>query len=264
MTLHLNADDLVKLLTPQAYMEVHDAAQAEYEAATPADFRYSATALRRAVDVGINAAWNRRAAMQDGAPTNERRTLASSPAMAGLNDGRLENPAPVDGAADRLVIALEMLRDKHSSPTGTDEQCGAWDMAQRLIGVVRNYSSTLATPTPAVAEDRLSRRYSELKVWAKEVLFAADKRPKNRSLMANAILGLRGALERLEALSPEPMAQSGSAVDEGMREALTRLLDAARVVQAKGATIGFQWAALAVAIGRANAALNPKHEEGVK
>lgn len=39
-------------------------------------------------------------------------------------------------------------------------------------------------------------------------------------------------------------------------EALEQLLKAARTVQAKGAVTGFQWTALAAAIGKASAALN--------
>jgi hypothetical protein len=40
---------------PSTYQRVHDAAIAAYEAATPKDYRYSAVALRRAVDAAFKA-----------------------------------------------------------------------------------------------------------------------------------------------------------------------------------------------------------------
>jgi hypothetical protein len=40
---------------PVEYQRVHDTAVAAYEAAVPADYRYSALALRKAVDAAIAA-----------------------------------------------------------------------------------------------------------------------------------------------------------------------------------------------------------------
>lgn len=45
----------VRVTDPEQYRKVHDAAIAAYEAATPPDYRYSATALRRAVDAAFAA-----------------------------------------------------------------------------------------------------------------------------------------------------------------------------------------------------------------
>lgn len=59
-------------LTPAAYREIHDAAVAAYEAATPVDYRYSALALRKAVDAALNAAAAIRALKSDPAPSPER------------------------------------------------------------------------------------------------------------------------------------------------------------------------------------------------
>ncbi|TBY60189.1 hypothetical protein E0H46_31980 [Rhizobium leguminosarum bv. viciae] len=39
----------------EEYRRIHDIAAAAYEAATPVDYRYSALALRKAVDAAINA-----------------------------------------------------------------------------------------------------------------------------------------------------------------------------------------------------------------
>jgi len=47
-------------------------------------------------------------------------------------------------------IAQEM-RDKHSSPTGDQYTCGAWDMAQRIIG-------KLTAPSPAETNRRVPER----------------------------------------------------------------------------------------------------------
>lgn len=45
----------VKELPFEEYRRIHDIAAAAYEAATPVDYRYSALALRKAVDAAISA-----------------------------------------------------------------------------------------------------------------------------------------------------------------------------------------------------------------
>lgn len=45
----------VKVKVPAEYRRIHDVAAAAYEAATPVDYRYSALALRKAVDAAIAA-----------------------------------------------------------------------------------------------------------------------------------------------------------------------------------------------------------------
>lgn len=61
--------------------------------------------------------------------------------------------------------------------------------------------------------------------------------------------------DRTWSYAPPPASPTPSQ-DGVVTDALKRLLDAARKVQAKGAVTGFQWTELALAIGRARAALN--------
>lgn len=56
--------------SPDLYRTVHDAATAVYEASTPADYRYSASALRQAVDAGIRAALAPRATPPSPSPSS--------------------------------------------------------------------------------------------------------------------------------------------------------------------------------------------------
>lgn len=44
-------------------------------------------------------------------------------------------------AAEPLIAEFERMRDKHSTPSGTQYEEGQWDMAQRLIGIARKFSS---------------------------------------------------------------------------------------------------------------------------
>lgn len=92
-----------------AYREMHDAAIAAYEAAVPADYRYSATALRRAVDAAI--AYRTLPVTDEGVVTEEmvKAALNASPytsavAVRHFLDARKEDKETIMRAA--LTAAL--------------------------------------------------------------------------------------------------------------------------------------------------------------
>ena len=76
-------------LEEAAYREIHDAAVAAYEAATPVDYRYSALALRKAVDAALNAALAIRALKSDAPPAPEPRPFTFADPAAQLQHERL-------------------------------------------------------------------------------------------------------------------------------------------------------------------------------
>lgn len=90
----------VKALPFEEYRRIHDIAAAAYEAATPVDYRYSALALRKAVDAAINAL-----TLKDdpGNGEAERLTRLTRPIIG------IENRTPLevfDIMADRIRAAL--------------------------------------------------------------------------------------------------------------------------------------------------------------